>query len=229
MTKKQWGTVIVASVSISVVAGVILFFVIRKNNNRSKLSKKKLIDIVKEDVTYWKGVNEIDEKGATKLKEWWSWIGLNYSLAQLMSSSFQNSHYWSAVYISALMRRWGAGNGFKYSASHSTYIVDGKIARENNDKSKVFHSYRPTEVPVEIGDIVGNSRQAGINYDNIYVGAPTHTDVVYDVVKKGEGYQAYVIGGNLGNTVQIKAIDLDKNKMLINPSNYLTVMKNQIA
>jgi len=228
MTKKQWGSIIIASVSISIVAGIILFFVIRKNN-RSKLVKKKLIDIVKDDVTYWKGVKEVDEKGAVKLKEWWSWIGLNYSVAQLMSSSFQNSHYWSAVYISSLMRRWGAGDGFKYSASHSTYIVDGKKARENNDKSKVFHSYRPTEVPVEIGDIVGNSRKAGINYDNIYVGAPTHTDVVYDVVKKGDGYQAFAIGGNLANTVQIKAIDLDKNKMLINPGKYLVVMKNQVT
>jgi hypothetical protein len=228
MTPKQ-KKIVAISAFVSIFVGLIVLAIIIGINRSKKLSKRDLIKIVRDDVEYWENVKETDPAGAEKLKLWWSWLGFNYSIAQLMTASFQNNHYWSAVYISALMKRWGAGNRFKYSASHSQYIVDGKKARETNDKTRIFHSYRPNEVKVEVGDIVGKSRQTGINYDNIYVGAPTHTDVVYDVVNKDGTWYAYLIGGNLANTVQIKAVELDDNKMLKDPETYLVVMKNQVA
>jgi len=228
MSPKQ-KKIVAISTFVSIFAGLIILAIIIGINRAKKLSKKDLIKIVKEDVEYWKNVKETDPKGAKKLQEWWSWLGYKYSIEQLMSPQFQSQRFWSAVYISSLMKRWGAGNRFKYAISHSEFIVDGKKARQNNDKSRIFHSYAPNEVPVEVGDIVGVTRKAGVNYDNIYVGAPTHTDVVYDIQRKDGQWYAYLIGGNLGNTVQIRAYKLDDYKRLVDPGKYLVVMKNLVA
>jgi len=228
MTKKQKTAVAIGSV-ISIFVGLIILAIIVAVNRKKKLSKKDLMNLVREDVDYWKGLSETDKKGAEKLKEWWSWLGFNFSIDQIMSSVFQSKWYWSAVYISALMKRWGAGDRFKYSTSHSEFIIDGKKARENKDKDSIYWSYRPNEVKVEVGDIIGKPRKSGITYDNLYVGAPTHTDIVYDVVKKDNQWYAYIIGGNVGNTVSIKAVKLDSKKKLENPNKYLVVMKNQVT
>ena len=232
MTKKDWKKVALATaVSVFVGATVLTMILIKRRSNRSSgksISKKKLLDLVKEDIAYWSGVHETSLKGATKLSEWWNNLGYKYSVEQLQSEDFQSKHFWSAVYISNLIKRWGIIDGFKYSPSHSTFIVEGKEAKLSNDKAKAFHSYDPKDVSVEIGDIVGKTRTSGITYDNIYVGASTHTDVVYELSKNENGYRAYLIGGNLGQTVQTKTIQLDKDKKLINPEEYLVVMKNQL-
>jgi len=225
MTKKE-KQILWTSMAISVFIGVVILTIILVKK-RGKLSKKKLSELVKEDLDYWNGVKETDRKGAEKLQEYWSNVGLNYSVDQLMSSSFQSQHFWSAVYISSLLKRWGAGNKFKYSARHSDYICEGLNARKNNDKSKIFWSYDPADVTVSVGDIIGVKRESWVNLDNICSGAPTHTDVVYKIVKSGDGYSALVIGGNLSNTVDVKKVTLDKDKKIADPDSYLVVMKNR--
>ena len=104
--------------------------------------------------------------------------------------------------------------------------MDGKRARREKDKDTVFWSYAPNEVPVEVGDIVGVTRKSGINYDNVYVGAPTHTDAVFDVQRTSDGFTAYLVGGNVGNKVSITKVYLDSNRMIKDPNKYLVVMKN---
>jgi hypothetical protein len=103
----------------------------------------------------------------------------------------------------------------------------GKKALESKDKKAVFYSFPPEKTNVSVGDIIAKTRKAGINYDNLYAGSPTHTDVIYDIEKTDDGYTAFGIGGNVSNTVGISKIHLDKQMNLVDPSKYLAVMKNQ--
>jgi hypothetical protein len=225
MTKKE-KQILWTSMAISVFVGIVILTVILLKK-KGKLSKRKLSELVVEDLAYWEDLKETDRKGAEKLKEYWSTVGINYSVDQLMSSSFQKQHFWSAVYISNFMKRWGAGSRFKYSARHSDYICEGLKARNDQDKNKIFWSYDPTEVSVSVGDIVGKARETWVTLDNICGGAPTHTDVVYKIQKSGDGFIALVIGGNLSDTVDVKKVTLDKNKKILRPDEYLVVMKNR--
>jgi hypothetical protein len=226
MNSKQ-KKVLVISFAVSVFIGaVVLSIILLQKKLKGDLSKNKLKQIIKDDVTYWKGVTETDRKGAEKLKEWWSWIGLNYSVDQLMSSTFQSEHYWSAVYISSVLKRWGAGDRFNYSQRHAEFFHKGKEDRENNVKDALYWTYAPDEVIIEVGDIIGYPRQSGLTYENLYPRAKSHSDIVYDVVKDqdGSGYKAYMSGGNLSNTQKIGYIQLDNDRKLVDPK-YYAVMK----
>jgi len=227
MKKKYWTKVITAT-AISIFVGIVVLAVVIYTVRKNKLSTKKLRQLVDEDVIFWKGIKETDRKGAEKLHEWWKIIGVNYSVESLMNSSFQSEHFWSAIYISNLLKRWGAGDKFKYSARHSDYICEGKTAKANKDDSKVYWSYEPNDVTVEVGDIVGVKREDWVTLKNICAGAPTHTDVVFQLEKTKDGYKAYTIGGNLSNSVGVAHVLLDKNKKLLKPEKYLVVMKNQM-
>lgn len=114
-----------------------------------------------------------------------------------------------------------------YSARHSDFICEGINALENKDKSKVFWSYRPDEVSVEVGDIIAVPRKSWVTYDNLCSGAPTHTDIVYRLEKTDYGYKAIASGGNLSQTRKSTYVKLDKEKKILNPNDYLAVMKNQ--
>ncbi len=224
MTKQDKRAVVIAVVTSIFIGAVVLGVVLVKNRN--KLKPKKLKDLAKEDLAFWNGVIETSSKGAEKISEYWKSLNYNYSTEQLKSSQFQDEHYWSAVYISDFMKRWGAGDRFDYSPSHSTYIVAGKASRNIKD-DKIFKTYPTDQAKVEVGDIVAKSRSSQVNYDNLYVGAPTHTDIVYDIKKTSEGYTAHLIGGNLANSVKSSTIHLDKDKMIIHKDNYMAIMKNQ--
>lgn len=226
MTKNDWSKVAGATL-VSIFLGAIVLIIVLRNNRKSKLSLKDLNRLAEEDIDYWKEVTETSEKGASKLSEWWGNMGYNYSVDSLKNSSFQSAHYWSAVYISNLMKRWGAGDRFKYSARHSDYICDGINAEETKDKSRLFWSVKPDSDKVEVGDMIGVSRGSSVTLKNVCSGAPTHVDAVFQIIKTDNGYKALVIGGNVSNTVKVSYVELDKDKMIKNPDKYLVLMKNQ--
>ena len=130
---------------------------------------------------------------------------------------------WSAAFISYIMKKSGAGSEWKYSPSHSTYIVDSiKNRKENNSNS--FKGYKPEEVKLKIGDLVGKARQSGVNYDT-KGSYKSHTDVVVNI-KDGV---ADTIGGNVRNSVSLTKIPLDANGKIDNSkvsgNKYFVVIK----
>lgn len=222
MNKADWKKVAVAS-AISVFVGVVvLVFILARK--KKKLSKRKLKQIVEEDLKHWEGITETDPNGLKLVQWYWGLIGKTFSIATLSTSSHRSTYPWSAAYISSLMKRWGAGSRFGYSPSHSNYIVDAKENREN-PSDNIFTAFRVSEAPVEVGDIVAVDRGFGINYDNVFRGAQTHTDIVFKVEKNGNAYIAHTIGGNIGDTVQVRQVNLDENKRISDPK-YFAVLKN---
>lgn len=120
--------------------------------------------------------------------------------AQMRSSPYQASHPWSAVFISYVARRAGAGTAFCYSRSHQRYIKAARRNRLTGNTGNPFWAYRVTEVAPGIGDLVCASRQgSGATYDNIADRQirPTHCDVVVEVQPR----RVRVIGGNVGQSV----------------------------
>jgi hypothetical protein len=124
---------------------------------------------------------------------------------QMQSPSFQATHPWSAVFISYVVRRAGAGSAFAYSAAHQTYVRAARQNRLSGNLANPFWAFRPTEVVPRVGDIVCASRaKSGATYDNIAEPRllATHGDVVVEV-RPGS---IRVIGGNVKQTVGEKAL-----------------------
>ncbi|MEU7790658.1 phage tail tip lysozyme [Amycolatopsis sp. NPDC049159] len=132
-------------------------------------------------------------------------VGATVTDAQLRSSSYQAGHPWSAVFVSYVLRKAGAGAAFRSSAAHQTYIRAARANRLRRDTANPFWAFRATEVAPRVGDLVCAARQdSGATYDNIgderY--RATHCDVVTDV-RPG---RIRVVGGNVGQTVGEKSL-----------------------
>ena len=131
---------------------------------------------------------------------------------------------WSSAFISYIVKKSGGGKEFKYAPSHSTYINDSiKNRLENN--SNPFKGYKPEEVKLEVGDIVGKPRQNGVSYNS--KGAyKSHTDIVVGI-KDGV---ADTVGGNVGNSVSMTKVPLTSDGKIDNSKisgyKYFVVIKN---
>lgn len=127
---------------------------------------------------------------------------------------------WSAAFISYVMRFSGAGANFPYSARHSVYITKAiKNRKENN--SKAFKGYKPSEVNLEIGDLICYARQEGVNYDTTGNYA-SHCDIVTNLTDT----EAETIGGNVSNSVTKTKVKLKNGKIL--SDKYFVVIKNNL-
>ncbi|HZI76788.1 MAG TPA: DUF2272 domain-containing protein, partial [Gemmatimonadales bacterium] len=159
-----------------------------------------MVRIASQELARWaKGtLKETDPKVRRVLQDYWkTGAGVSYSEAQLGDPRFQQDHPWSAAFISWLMRRAGAGDGFKYSSSHATYTKWAKDNREGNSHNP-FKAYRTTELAPQVGDIICKRRAgSGATYDNIRAGMKTHCDVVTEV----QPGRLVTIGGNVSNSV----------------------------
>lgn len=127
---------------------------------------------------------------------------------------------WSAVFISYLMKKAGAGKDFPYSASHHTYIVQS--IKNKLLGTGVFQGYKMNEAKPEIGDLLAFPRQSGVTYDTTKYYS-SHTDLV--IAHNGD--HLITIGGNLSNTVKKTKVDLDANGYVKNPK-YIAVIKNTL-
>lgn len=122
-----------------------------------------------------------------------------------------HGHYWSATFISWVMRQAGADDRFRYSTQHSVYIYQGVRDFLSKRTTAGYWTVRLNEEKPEIGDLVCWSRQAGIDYDHQHGGDYAgHTDVVVEV-RDG---QISIIGGNVGSSITRRPLALDQNGYL---------------
>jgi peptidoglycan hydrolase-like protein with peptidoglycan-binding domain len=166
-------------------------------------------------------IKETDPRNLEALRDYWkTGTGVNYTTAQLASPKFQASHPWSAAFISWVMRKAGAGNDFKYSASHSVYTAAAKENRLRGNNNP-FKAYRTNEISTRVGDLVCKARAgSGATYDTIRPGMTTHCDVVVAVQPDG----LEVVGGNVSNSVSRGRVRVDAAGHLTDP-NYFAVIR----
>ena len=202
--------------------GLGVFFLLaifkRKSIMHTLFDKNKLVTNALQEFKLWNNVKEDAPEMIDRLKEYWNAAGI-----KSWSDEKMRKEAWSAAFISYLMKKANAGSNFKYSPSHSVFIREAiKNKKEENDNP--FKGFKPTEVKLSVGDIIGYPRQSGVNYDTT-TAYSSHSDVVVQI-KNGI---AKTIGGNVSNTVSATSvyltpegkIDADRNK-----KKYFVVIKS---
>ena len=166
-----------------------------------KALRENIVRIALDEAARWKdgGLQETNSRTRAVLQDYWkTGSGLSFTPAQLGSKAFQESHPWSAAFISWVMCKAGAGSAFKYAAAHSTYISAAK-ANRIADNTSPFKAYRLSEVAPRLGDLVCRSRAGSkATYDTIHPGMKTHCDIVVAVRPRA----LTVVGGNVDNSVK---------------------------
>jgi len=202
--------------SLALVGGAIVIY--RKRKGISRLAKKA-IDIAQSEYDDWNTDGskrkEGDESMFENIKKYWE-EGAN----TFWSKTKMINEAWSAAFISYIMKKAGAGDGFKYSTSHSVYIRDAISNRKKQNKNP-FKGYKPKEVKIEKGDLVCYARQSGVSYDTTGAYA-SHCDFVTEVDKG----LAVSIGGNVSNSVSKTNVRLSDDGKIVDDK-YFVVIKNQ--
>lgn len=183
-----------------------------------RIISKKASNKAKEELDKWQN-GAIKEGAETTVKEldgYWQSVGTTYKK--------MGDAAWSAAFISWLMKESGAKDTFKYSPSHSVYIVDAINNKKENKGS--WKGYKPSEVSIKKGDLICYARQSGVTYDttNRY---DSHCDIVYNVDRKQR--RASTIGGNVSNSVKETVVNIDEKGMITsdNKNKYFVVLKNK--
>ena len=156
------------------------------------------------ELQFWQGKKETDVDAFPRLKEYWDYVqfGDNWSPSETP---------WSAAFISYVLR----DQGFPKRAAHRLYmqdIIDGKYPSWS-----AFSIPKTEKLQLHVGDVLIKPRSG--NYNN------SHGDVVYKI-EKG---QAFLIGGNLGNTARITEIFKVDEKGFVQEdvSPYLVILKKK--
>ncbi len=138
--------------------------------------------------------------------------------------------YWSAAFVSWVMKKAGAGDRFRYSRKHSVYISlairDFDVKRE----AAGFWGERLNSCRPSVGDIVCWSREAGVDYDSQKGGDyDAHCDIIVAV----DARYIWVIGGNVGNSVTKRPLPLDPQGFLLpttqNGETLFAIMQDRIG
>lgn len=141
-----------------------------------------------------------------------------------------HEQFWSAAFISYVMRQAGAGDRFFYNAQHSQYISRAIHDFLQHKADAGYWCRRLTDARPQIGDIVCWAREQGIDYDHQHDGDyPGHADLVV-AVRSG---QIDVIGGNVENSVTKRPLALDANGFVQathrDGDTLFAIMQNRIA
>ncbi len=163
-------------------------------------------------------LREQDSAAASLLEKYWNSVGKSFHQKNYNSPEWQEDHPWSAVFISYIMKQAGAADQFKYSETHSNYIVWAR----NNTSTKADCLFEIYDISDSLaawpqpGDILCKNRD-GKNYDlySISSGCISHCDIVVEVDTLAKA--VYTIGGNLNNTVAKRLVWLNE-KGLVNKS-----------
>lgn len=152
---------------------------------------------------------ETDPKMSPVLRDYFATgIGRTVTDEEVQDEDWQRANPWSAAFISWVVCSAGGGDAFAYHAAHQHYIAAAKRNREAGDRDNPFWAYRVSERGLRVGDIVcAERRDSGASFENIDQRfRACHCDVVTMVTAD----QVIVVGGNVGDTVDTKTLQLDR-------------------
>ena len=149
---------------------------------------------------YWNQLATID-----KYKDWKGYNGRSDVVFTNNGLVKKNKNQpWSAAFISWVAFHAGASNNFRYSPSHSTYIVAALRAAKSANSTEKFIARRHEDYKPKVGDLIACERRPDVdpNFDNYidYVKQKKYEAHCDFVVEVGTN-KLSVIGGNISNTV----------------------------
>jgi hypothetical protein len=135
---------------------------------------------------------------------------------------------WSAAFISYCMQTAGAGSSFPYASGHATWMIKAIKNKKAGKLNAALVGYKPGEIPLEVGDLIGRPREGGVTYDNAAAKGwfESHSDIVVEV-DKGKKL-AYVIGGNVGQSVSKAEVKITADGKLKDPGGWIVHIQNNI-
>lgn len=136
---------------------------------------------------------------------------------------------WSAAFISFCFRMSGAHNSFPYSSGHYDWIVRSIKNKKQGKLKAALVGYRVGEQELRPGDLIGRPRQKGITYDNALSKGwfKSHSDIIVEVDKTKK--RAYVIGGNVGQSVSRVSVSITSDGKLNDKGGWIVHIRNNIA
>jgi hypothetical protein len=180
-------------------------------------------------------VNDLSNLAEIEFKNWGdgslkeSSCGSNQNITSLLrkywksytgKDDFVCGEYWSAVFISYLVKSAAPKpNDFKYSSSHSDYIID---IRDNNRSWKAYRTNDIKNGVLQLGDIICKSR--GINnldLNDFKKNQSAHCDCVTKINNGAKFAEA--IGGNVSDSVFKTKLELNDDGT-VNSKNGFTVI-----
>ncbi len=137
---------------------------------------------------------------------WWQRVGDYWhqgvgSASTGLHESADGRPFWSAAFISYVVRASGAGPRFRYSDVHADYINDAI------DRPGAWRGYPVAALLPARGDIVCQARSDAIGrvtFDQRPARYPAHCDIVVAV----EAEALNLIGGNVADTVARRRVGL---------------------
>lgn len=152
--------------------------------------------VARREARWWEGMTEDDPEALPKLREYW---------AAALQPFPGLQEPWSAAFISWAVAASDKAGALEPSGAHIFYT---RAAYWNRGEPGRYGAYRPEETPLQPGDIIVRGRAgydltwADIAQGGDYV--PTHGDIVTSVSRDS----ALIVGGNVGNAVKEREIEL---------------------
>lgn len=135
---------------------------------------------------------------------------------------------WSAAFISYCMQMGGAGTAFPYAPGHATWIVKSIANKQNGRLNAALVGYKPGEIPLSVGDLIGKPRVSGVTYGNAVSKGwfESHSDIVVEVNTAKRS--AFVIGGNVGQSVSRVKVAITADGKLNDSAGWIVHIQNNI-
>jgi hypothetical protein len=156
---------------------------------------------------WWLGLNN----GAVEGR----WTGKHDAAGHVFPAADDGEYAWSAAFISYVMRMAGAGQGFHYSAAHSTYIDQAARDAAAHRAALVWAEDPAGYAPVP-GDLIclGRAADRAMTFADLPAGPfASHCDLVVGAAP-GE---LTVIGGNVDDAVTLKHVPVTGDGLLMGP------------
>lgn len=152
----------------------------------------KLVAIARDEIHRYGEFLEQQSPLRERIGEYWAFLGR----PDLDGADHEVA--WSAAFISFMVHLAGAGTAFPYNAQHSVYFyrtINDKVTK----RKTAFWGYRPEDLTIMPGDIIGMNRSGApaIDYEwaEHHADYKSHSDIVVAVGADG----IHTIGGNVGH------------------------------
>lgn len=146
-----------------------------------------------------------------------SWTGKHDEYGRVFPARRDGDFAWSAAFISYVMRVAGAGSGFPYASSHTTYINLAKEMAQGQTAGWIMFAERPESYAPRPGDLIctGRGRAVRLRYDDLPTrhSFPAHCAIVV----AGKPGEIAVVGGNVDDAVTLTHVPTTQDGKLATP------------
>ena len=152
-------------------------------------SNLSISQAAEQEIDIWDGYTENDSEVYSRLQDYWDNLGV---------TGWSPNTAWSGAFISYILR----DQGFQGSGLHSRYV--GDIIDGQYPSWSAYPTNADLPIQVNVGDVLARRRSSG--YDS------GHADIVYRI----DGDTAYLVGGNLSNTVRTMTLSMYNRQLSTN-------------